>query len=160
MDADYILPNLLVGSCPTTAEDIDRLKRDLAVTTVLNLQTEDDFDFWGIDWDVMLTRYQHLGIEVRRVPVRDFDPDDLRRNLPQCVTVLDELLNSGRTVFLHCNAGVNRSPTVAIAYLCWIEGWPLEVATEHVVTSHPCDPYLESIRLASEDRREGRHDCR
>jgi protein-tyrosine phosphatase len=160
MDADHILPNLLVGSCPTTTEDIDRLKRDLAVTAVLNLQTEDDFDFWGVDWEEMLARYQHSGIEVRRVPVQDFDPDDLRRKLPQCVTALDELLNLGHTVFLHCNAGVNRSPTVAIAYLCWIEGRTLVAATKHVMESHPCDPYLESIRLASEDWREGRDDSR
>ena len=160
MDADHILPNLLVGSCPTTAEDTDRLQRDFAVTAVLNLQTQDDFDFWGFDWEEMVARYQHLGIVVRRLPVRDFDPDDLRRNLPRCVTVLGELLNLGHTVFLHCNAGVNRSPTVAIAYLCWIEGRTLEAATEHVVASHPCEPYLEAIRLASEDHREGRHDSR
>jgi hypothetical protein len=156
MNVDRILPNLFVGSCPTTAEDIDRLKRDFAVTAVLTVQTEEDFDYGGIHWDDLKACYDQAAIEVRRLPVRDFDPDDLRRTLPNCVTALDELLSRGHTVFLHCNAGMNRSPTIAITYLCWIEGWTLEAATEHVMESHLCSPYLETIRLASEDRHAGR----
>jgi protein-tyrosine phosphatase len=58
-----------------------------------------------------------------------------------------------RTAVGHCNAGVNRSPTVAIAYLCWIKGWTLQAATRHVEEHHPCDPYVEAIERAAEDRR-------
>jgi atypical dual specificity phosphatase len=160
MSPDRILPNLFVGSCPTTVEDIARLKRDFGVTAVLSVQTDEDLDYWGIGWDRMQACYEQLGMEIRRVPVRDFDPDDLRGMLPECVGVLDELLRGGHTVFLHCNAGVNRSPTIAIACLCWIEGWTLEKASAHVIEQHPCDPYLEAISLADADRREGREDCR
>jgi hypothetical protein len=37
-----------------------------------------------------------LYIEVRRVPVRDFDEQDLRDKLPDCVRALAELLKAGR----------------------------------------------------------------
>jgi protein-tyrosine phosphatase len=156
MDVDRILPNLFVGSCPESIEDIDRLKRDFGITAVLSVQTDDDLDSWGIRWDTMQARYQQLGVQIRRVPVQDFDPDDLRRMLPECVGMLDESLGGGHTVLLHCNAGINRSPTVAIAYLCWNKGWPLEEATDHVMRHRSCDPYVEAIRLADQDRREGR----
>ena len=80
------------------------------------------------------------------MPVRDFDPDDLRRNLPRCIEMLDELLRQGHTVYMHCSMGINRSPSVVIAYLHWVQGWDLERAAEHVLERRSCDPYLEAIR--------------
>jgi protein-tyrosine phosphatase len=153
MELDQILPSLFVGSCPGDAEDIDRLKRDLGITAVLSLQTDFDLAYWRIHRDKMRAAYKRAGMEIRRVQVRDFDPDELRRLLPECVRVLGELLQAGHTVYLHCNAALNRSPTVAIAYLCWIKGMTLEEATDYVVQHHPCDPYVEAIRLADEEWR-------
>jgi protein-tyrosine phosphatase len=109
-------------------------------------------DYWGIDWPRLESHYQTTGIDVRRSPVQDFDPDDLRRSLPKCVEALDDLLGEGHMVYLHCNMGVNRSPTIAIAYLHWIQGWSLEKATDHVLKCRSCDPYVDAIRLASGDR--------
>lgn len=152
MHCDRIEPRLYVGTCPRETTDIDDLKR-LGVTAVLNVQTDDDLAFWGVSWDDLVARYDELGIEVRRVPVRDFDPESLRLGLPECVRVLDELLGDGHTVYVHCSAGINRSPSVVIAYLHWIEGRPLDEAAAHVMQRRACDPYVEAIRLASEDRR-------
>ena len=59
----------------------------------------------------------------RRVPARDFDEDDLRQNLPQCVAALDQLLTAGNTVYVHCTAGMGRAPSTVIAYLVWREHW-------------------------------------
>ncbi len=152
MDASQILPNLLVGSYPAGPEDIDRLQREFGVTAVLSLQSDEDLAAWDVPWHRLEAHYQRTGIEVLRVPVWDFDRDDLRRKLPQCVGALDKLLRQGHTVYLHCNMGVNRSPSVAIAYLHWIQGWSLDEATAHVVRCRPCDPYVEAVRQASEDR--------
>jgi hypothetical protein len=49
-------------------------------------------------------------------------PPDLRKNLPRAVGVLDKLIKDDRKVYLHCTAGVGRSPSVAVAYYYWIEG--------------------------------------
>ena len=72
-------------------------------------------------------------MEVRRVPVQDFSPDALRKGLPGCVEAVGELVEDGHSVYVHCNVGVNRSPSVAIAYLHWIEGWALDEAVDHVM---------------------------
>ena len=152
IDVSEILPNLFVGTFPRTSQDIDRLKRDFGITAVLNVQTDEDLAHWGVDWQELRSAYREAGIDVRRIPVQDFDPDDLRRKLPDCVEVLDELLDLGHVVYLHCNMAVNRSPTIAIAYLHWVQGWPLEKATDHVMRCRSCDPYVEAIRLAEKDR--------
>jgi protein-tyrosine phosphatase len=154
MDVDEILPQLLVGTCPRTRDHVEQLRDDFHVTAVLNLQTEEDFVYWEIDWPDLANHYDALGIEVRRVPVRDFDSDSLRDNLPQCVDQLDDLLRRGHTVYVHCNAGVNRSPSTVIAYLCWRQKWELEEAFQWVTRRRSCDPYLEAIVQAGQDRRE------
>ena len=72
MDVSQILPNLFVGSFPKSTEDIDRLRRE-GVTAVLNAQTDEDMAYWGVNWHGLESYYREAGIEVRRVPVRDFD---------------------------------------------------------------------------------------
>jgi protein-tyrosine phosphatase len=156
MDTSEILPHIFVGSCPRNTADIDCLRRDIGVTAVLNVQTQEDFDYWDIDWGRMVAHYAQSGAEVRHVPVRDFDREALRRELPNCVQALEELVRDGHVVYVHCSAGVNRSPSTVIAYLHWAEGWDLEQAVRHVTKSRSCDPYVEAIRLATEDRLRGR----
>lgn len=153
MDADKILPRLFVGSCPVGTSDIDRLKQELGITAVLNLQTDDDFDYWNIDWSGLESHYRRSGIEVCRVPVRASSPETLRILLPNCVQTLHELLDEGHTVLVHCSEGASRSPSTIIAYLHWIEQWNYDEAVRHVTQCRYCDPYLEAIRLAIEDRR-------
>jgi hypothetical protein len=152
MNVDRILPRILVGSCPISTEHIDELKRSYGVTAVLNLQTEEDFAYWGINWDAMAAYYRDSQVEIRRVPVRDFDPDALRANLHPCVAALDQLLRAGHTVYVHCSAGVNRSPSTVIAYLHWVEQCEWHGAVNQVTSRRKCDPYLDAIRLATEDR--------
>ncbi len=94
MDFDKILPQLFVGSGPIQPGDIDRLK-ETGITAVLNVQTDDDFAYWGIDWDQLARHYRKTGIEVRRVPVRDFDHDHLREQLPECGRILDDFGGAG-----------------------------------------------------------------
>lgn len=150
MQVDVILPQLLVGSCPRSRTDIDQLKDGFGVTAVLNLQTDADFQYAGIDWQDLSSYYQQLGIDVRRAPVRDFDPGALRDNLPACVSQLDELLRSGRTVYVHCTAGINRSPSTIIAYLYWVQRQELGEAVWLVTSRHPCDPYVTAIVQADQ----------
>jgi atypical dual specificity phosphatase len=156
MDFDQILPQLFVGSCPIDPADIDLLKSHFGITAVLNLQTEEDFTYWGINWQEVEAAYHRSGIELRRVPVQDFNREDLRQRLPACVQALDELLRSGHTVYLHCTGGVNRSPSTAVAYLHWVQGMGFDEAANYVKERRACDPCVEAIRLATEDRAAGK----
>jgi protein-tyrosine phosphatase len=147
-----ILPTLFVGSHPERTEDIERLRREAGISAVLNLQTDQDMQYFKLQWDSLLLRYNSYGIELRRVPVRDFDAVDLQNKLPSCVSALNDLIESGYIVYLHCSAGTGRSPSVAIAYLSSCCGWDLEAAITHVMQCRPCTPSIDAIRLCLERR--------
>jgi protein-tyrosine phosphatase len=148
MDYVELFGHLFLGSRPETTADIDRLRLDLGITAVLNLQTDDDMRAVNLVWEPLEAHYKKSGIELCRVPVRDFDPVDLRKKLPKCVGSLEHLLALGHSVYLHCTLGAARSPTVAIAYLHWCRGWNLEEAVTCVKKQWQCSPNLEAVRLA------------
>jgi atypical dual specificity phosphatase len=152
MNLSQILPRLFIGSCPTSADDINRLKTDYGVTAILNLQTDHDLDYWDLNWKPLQARCDELRIELRRIPIRDFDGMDLRMKLPQCVETVDSLLRSGHSVYIHCNIGTGRSPNVALAYLVWCEGWKLHHAVEHVTNCRSCSPNIDAIVMATSHR--------
>ena len=148
MDYIQVLGQLFLGSRPETTADIDRLRRESKITAVLNLQTDDDMRAVNLVWKPLEAHYRKLGIELCRVPVRDFDSVDLRKKLPECVRALNQLLMAGQSVYLHCTIGAARSPTVTIAYLHWCLGWDLEEAVTCVKGRWECSPNLEALRLA------------
>ncbi len=165
MDYDQILPQLLVGSCPKSSDDIDKLRRETGITAVLNLQTDEDLRYCNFAWQPLQAHYTACGIELQRIPVRDFDPVDLQAKLPECARVLNQLLTAGHSVYVHCTAGAGRSPTVAIAYLIWCGGWELDEAVAYVTQRRPCSPNVDVIHLATRDLLMGQHaqkktDCR
>jgi protein-tyrosine phosphatase len=151
MQTSPILKNrLFVGSCPMTEGDIIQLKAE-GVTAVLNMQTDDDIRNREIDWAAMEDAYRRHGIAIRRFPVEDFSPSDMRRKLRAGVRILDELIHAGHVVYLHCNAGINRSPTLAVAYLHWVGKMDLVEARDYVMSCRPCDPYVQEIRMAEQE---------
>jgi protein-tyrosine phosphatase len=147
MDYAQILSGLFVGSHPRSIGDVDRLRRESAITAVLNLQTDEDMRSVKLDWQPLETHYQASSIRLLRLPMKE-EQIELREKLPQCVRTLANLMTAGRTVYLHCTEGVGRSPTVAIGYLHWSLGWEFDAAVSHLKQARPCSPHLEALRLA------------
>lgn len=146
MDSTKILERLYIGSCPRTNEDIEVLHLT-GIAAILNLQTDEDEAYANIDWRRLEAGYRAHSIEIRRVPVRDFDPQDLTTKLPECVRTLRELLDAGHAVYLHCTAGTGRSPTVTIAYLHWHCGMNLNEAYQYVRSRRSCSPTLDASAM-------------
>lgn len=140
-----IQDNLFVGTCPTGNLDLRRL-RQASVSAVLNLQSDQDFTTLSIDWPQLERLYFELGIAVYRVPMIDFDEADIARLLPQAVGSLDAALSAGHRVYLHCTAGQERSPTTAVAWLCWRAGLSLDQALDKVRLARPSRPYEALLR--------------
>ena len=51
----------------------------------------------------------------------------------------------GDRVYLHCNAGMNRAPTVAIAYLHVHHAMSLGAARDSVKQRRHCVPYMRVL---------------
>jgi protein-tyrosine phosphatase len=152
MKVDCVVPNLFVGPDPRDIEDFEHL-RSLKITAILSLQTEDDLRNRGAGWERKSA--MAAGLAFRNVPVQDFDSADLQRKLPECVFALDGMLKAGHSVYVHCTAGVSRSPTVAAAYLHWCLDWPLKRALARVRKVRHCSPNSGVISRADWPQRIG-----
>jgi hypothetical protein len=151
MNFNMILPDLFVGSFPEGRKDIERLQRTCGITAVLNLQSDEDLRERGLDWCFFERAYKVLKIDARRVSMRDFDYHNQRQVLPQAVRVLAQLLACGHITYLHCNAGMGRSPLVAMAYLYWCRGISLWEAIRYVEIRRPCSPYDDLLEICRDD---------
>ena len=135
-----------VGSYPQNQVDIQRLRSGPGITAVLNLQTDEDFANLGINWLSLEQTYLQQELACHRWPITDFSADDLVQHLAGVTTALDRLIQVGHRVYIHCTAGVERAPSVAIGYLVWHRGMDLEEAAKLVMTRRSCNPNLDALR--------------
>ncbi|CAI7810172.1 unnamed protein product [Closterium sp. NIES-53] len=146
-------PKIIVGSQPQTPADIDRLKTSEDVQVILNLQQDHDITYWGVDIDSIVRRCRDLSVQHSRCPAVDFDPHSLRRELPRMVAVIAKAVAEGKTVYVHCTAGLGRSPAAVIAYLFWFSEPQVDLnsAYDHVTSLRLCGPKKDAIRAATYD---------
>jgi protein-tyrosine phosphatase len=143
-DLSVILPGLLVGEYPT-ADDAEWLHAVHGVTAVVSLQDDADLASKGLLLGELEHAYRRHGLHFRRIPVPDCDNDVLAARLDESVSVLRALLAGGGRVYLHCNAGMNRAPTIAIAYLHAAHGLSLSAARDFVKQRRHCIPYMRVL---------------
>ncbi|KAM5556828.1 hypothetical protein ABKV19_024293 [Rosa sericea] len=154
MNYTLITDNLIVGSQPQKPEDIDHLREVENVAYILNLQQDNDVEYWGIDLQSIIKRCKEVGIRHMRRPAKDFDPDSLRNGLPKAVSSLEWAIYEGKgKVYVHCTAGLGRAPAVAIAYMYWFLGMnvSLNAAYDALTSKRPCGPNKRAIQGATYD---------
>ena len=76
------------------------------------------------------------------VLIADGDNAMLLAQIDQAVAILDQAVRSGHRVYVHCNAGMNRAPTVAIAYLHVHRHLSLAEARDLLKRRRACVPYM------------------
>ena len=113
---DAILPELLVGEYPRV-EDLAWLRDTHGVTAVVSLQDDADLASKRLRAAELAAACAALGLAFERLPVADGDAEALAARLPWRRHGSHASSPPARRVYLHCNAGYNRAPTVAIAYL-------------------------------------------
>jgi atypical dual specificity phosphatase len=132
---------LVIGEYPAPG-DIEWLKSNYAITAVHNLQDDEDLRINGLDAGELRGEYAARGIVFVRTPIQDGSADAMAERLEAALSDLCELMKSQQRVYLHCNAGMNRAPTLAIAYLRARCAMSLEEAMLHVKRRRPCGPFM------------------
>jgi len=142
-----VAPELWVGSY-LEPDDFAWLARAHGVRAVLNLQ--DDFDLAAkrLRLGDLEQAAVASGVAFARVPVTDGDTTGLVQGLPDTVALLAELIRLHGPTYLHCNAGINRAPTVAIAYLHVHRAFSLDDAIRHLKACRSCLPYVSALQAA------------
>jgi len=139
-----IRPALLVGEYPTP-DDAAWLRDEHGVTVVVSLQDDADLASKGLRLAALERAYREHGLAFHRIPVPDGDDRNLAARLGEIVALVGEVIDAGGRVYLHCNAGFNRAPTAAIAYLHVREGLPLAAARDAVKRLRHCVPYMRAL---------------
>ena len=118
---DEIIPGLWVGNIYAAA-DADAL-RERNIHSVLScmrgkVRVAEAFTHFQIQLD-------------------DTEDADALAFFPQCISFIENELEQGRGVLVHCQAGVSRSATIACAYLMYAEQLDAQTALERVEKARP-----------------------
>jgi protein-tyrosine phosphatase len=144
-DYNQIIPGRLWVGAFVRPEDAKQLQR-MGITIVVSLQSDQDFKQNGISLKKLLRALEDANIDLRRVPVEDFDKRGLAGKLPACIAEIEAALAPGwAKVYVHCSAGINRSPTAAAAYLMKSRGLSAQEAHDYLVERRDCNPYLDVL---------------
>ncbi len=147
-----IRSDLLIGSCPMSLADIERIVAETDATAILSLQSDACRAAFDIDYETHRGFGEVAGVDMVNAPMLDFDPPDQRRNLPTAVRALTALLAAGRRVYVHCTAGLNRGPLAVLGYLAFVETMPPAEAIAFIRKSRPeAEPSWEAFNGARED---------
>ncbi|MCX8071231.1 MAG: dual specificity protein phosphatase family protein [Candidatus Binatia bacterium] len=141
-----IVPELVIGEY-LLPSDAPWLARDLRINAVLSLQHDSDLVAKNLSLTALAQAFSSHGIMFHRIPVADGANQELLRALTPAVEWISQRAAEGCRVYLHCNAGINRAPTVAIAYLQASRKLSLEAARTWVQERRTCVPYLAVLRL-------------
>jgi protein-tyrosine phosphatase len=138
--------HLLVGEYPMPA-DARWLAETHGVTAVVSLQDDADLAAKGLDLVELEEAYLEAGLAFRRFPVPDGDESHLVARLAAVVGHIARMVDAGGRVYLHCNAGYNRAPTVAIAFLTAHEGMSADAARAAMRACRTCVPYMRAVEV-------------
>jgi protein-tyrosine phosphatase len=132
---------LMVGEYPRE-QDLEWLRSEHRVTAIHNLQDDEDLRINALDIATLREVSARHAIKLVRTPIQDGSADDMADRLHAALIDLALLIGAKERVYLHCNAGLNRAPTLAIAYLRAHGGMSLNEALAHVKRRRSCGPFM------------------
>jgi protein-tyrosine phosphatase len=128
-----ITENILVGG-------IEDAQKPPAVVGTLLLVAE-EFSLTPVEW-----------VDYHRIPFREFAKVDPAK-LMEAVQWLESRVPNGRALVC-CRAGMGRSVSVVMAYLCCVEGKPYDDALRLVIARRPGAMPLPNLQVAIEQVRQ------
>jgi len=150
---------ILVGSCPRSADDARRLMEEAGVDAIVSLQSDACIEALEIPLEEVKATFLEGGAVYARVAVRDFDHNDQAAMLPEAVRILGGLVARGHTVYCHCTAGINRATLTVVGYLTFLKGYRLDDAVDHVRSRRPvAHPYIDCWHVVRKRMLHGREE--
>ena len=128
--------NIYIGPYPQSYNDFKEIAQ-ANINSILNVQTDKDLIHRQINHREQVKECKELGIEITRFPIEDFNQEDLELKLKDAGDKLKELLDKGKTVYVHCTAGMSRAAATVIIYLVLYEDYSVEEARDFVKKHRP-----------------------
>ena len=82
-----------------------------------------------------------VGLVYKKVTMEDNPTEDIFCLFYDVLRFIEEAVEAGGKVFVHCNYGISRSSTMAICYLMHSRGWCYDKAIQHLKSLRSiCEP--------------------
>ena len=142
--------NIFIGPYPQSEEDFKNIS-EKGVTEILNLQTDDDLKARQVNYPLQRVQSKKYGININRYPIEDYCHEVMVGRLKGASDILNELLEKGNVVYVHCTAGMYRASSTVILYLVLYESYGVDEAIEFCSKYRPiiC-PNVRAIHELSE----------
>jgi hypothetical protein len=133
-------------------QDLARIRTEAKASAVLSLQHDDCLRHWSIDFPGLMSAARRSGMTLTRYPIRDFDVEDMRRQLPGAIALLAHLQSGGHRTYVHCTAGLGRAPLTVLGFLTLVEGLDAERVIRLILAGRPgAVPAWEAYHHCVED---------
>jgi len=132
-----ITSRIFVGACPLRPDDLKSIAERAGASALLSLQHDTCHAYGRIDYQEMQRVGARLGLAMDRCPIRDFDIEDMRRQLPKAIAQLANLQRDGHRTYVHCTAGLGRAPLTVLGYLTLVQGQDSEHAIQLILKGRP-----------------------
>lgn len=132
-----VTPYLLVGSCPRVPGDLQRILEHTGADAFLSIQHDRCLARWDIDFPEMSRHANRLGVPMIRSSMRDGDPVDQRRMLPNAMAALARLCAEEQRIYVYSTRGLVRAPLTVLAYLSMVEGRTVQEAIGLIERARP-----------------------
>lgn len=127
---------IYLGAIPLKNKDHLQKLEKLGIKAVISINKAYEFRSNCLVKPVQGSDWNKKKISFMRISCRDMAPLTLAA-LSQAVDYIYNNVKQGRKVYIHCNAGLSRSATVAACSLMRLRGYTLSQAINHIRLKRP-----------------------
>ena len=120
-----------------------------AVGLCINGGLPDAVVFLGWDFPHELRLVRTLNVPIIHIPMSDSEQEDARL-FTVILGIMESLVEGDNIVAVCCEAGISRSPTICLLYLCFSKGYSFEEAEAVIRNANPA--YQPEFSLYSQVR--------
>lgn len=130
-DMSVIIPGLWLGSIRTVRTLMHY--RDLRATGLTHVLTV-------MSYDEIADRNIEVpdGLSWTIIPIEDDRETNIYPYFMDAIKLIEDVLNNGGRILVHCMGGISRSPSIVIAYIMWRLKLRLTAAIEYVKDRRDC----------------------
>lgn len=130
-----VTDNILLGAFLHIPDDFQLLKKQ-GVSSILSIQTSQDIAMHRLTEDYLQQQSIRNDLEIHTYAIQDMNKRDFVEKCMGAIKLLAKLVEGDRKVYVHCSAGMYRSPQIVVLFLILTHNYSVEEAINLVKSRH------------------------